>query len=535
MQNVLLANLKIYLKNFLLVIFILFGYFGLAQNKNLDSLRHVLKTEHDDTNKINTLNILTEKLLRIGKYDTSLTYANNAQTLAEKLGFKKGKARACQNIGVIYLYKSIYPKALEYCNKALVINQEIENKNGTANDLGNIGVIYYYQSNYPKALEYYEKALVINQKIGNKNGIIRNLGNIGGIYEDQGNYPMSLEYYFKALAIEQKIGNKNFIASDLGNIGLVYNDQGNYLKALDFDNKALAINREIGNKNGIAINLGNIGIIYYAQRNYSKALEYDDKALAMFQEIENKTGIANNLANIGNIYADQRNYNKALEYDFKALEIDQEIENKNGIAINLCNIGSVYTKQKNYIQAKPYLDSALNLSKNIGEKETIKGVYSARAELDSIQGNYKTGWENYKIYINYRDSLINEANTKKTVQAQMNYDFEQKQAAEKSEQDKKDAVAEQERKRQLILRNSFMGGFALMITLAFFIFRGYRQKQKTNIIITQQKSEVEKQKDIIEEKNKSIIDSITYARRIQHSLLPTEKYIDKTLKRLTKK
>jgi hypothetical protein len=38
--------------------------------------------------------------------------------------------------------------------------------------------------------------------------------------------------------------------------------------------------------------------------------------------------------------------------------------------------------------------------------------------------------------------------------------------------------------------------------------------------------------DIIEEKNKEILDSITYARRIQHALLTNENYITKTLNRL---
>ncbi len=48
-----------------------------------------------------------------------------------------------------------------------------------------------------------------------------------------------------------------------------------------------------------------------------------------------------------------------------------------------------------------------------------------------------------------------------------------------------------------------------------------------NQIIAQKNKEVE-------EKNKDIIDSINYAKRIQHSQLPTEKYIDKSLKRIQK-
>jgi hypothetical protein len=40
---------------------------------------------------------------------------------------------------------------------------------------------------------------------------------------------------------------------------------------------------------------------------------------------------------------------------------------------------------------------------------------------------------------------------------------------------------------------------------------------------------------IIEQKNKDILDSIAYARRIQHSLMPTEKYIEVKLKTLKNK
>jgi hypothetical protein len=44
--------------------------------------------------------------------------------------------------------------------------------------------------------------------------------------------------------------------------------------------------------------------------------------------------------------------------------------------------------------------------------------------------------------------------------------------------------------------------------------------------------EIEAQHKTLEEKQKEIIDSITYARRIQSSLLPTEKYIQNNIERL---
>ena len=53
-----------------------------------------------------------------------------------------------------------------------------------------------------------------------------------------------------------------------------------------------------------------------------------------------------------------------------------------------------------------------------------------------------------------------------------------KEQATKLKQEKKDAIAKQEIQKQKVVRNSFMGGFALVLLLAAVVTRGYRQKQK---------------------------------------------------------
>lgn len=57
-----------------------------------------------------------------------------------------------------------------------------------------------------------------------------------------------------------------------------------------------------------------------------------------------------------------------------------------------------------------------------------------------------------------------------------------------------------------------------------------KQNQKlleTNQIILEQKAEIEKDKHIIEEKNQEILDSITYAKRIQNALIPSDESLTK--------
>jgi tetratricopeptide (TPR) repeat protein len=455
----------------------------------VDSLHHTLTIEKEDTNKVNTFNMLSENLWRIGNYDTSLIYSGKAEMLAEKLNFKRGMAAAFRHKGLVY----------------------------------------YYRGDFDKALEWDFKALTINKEIGNRNGIASNYGNIGNIFDDQGNYPKALDYEIQALQINKELGNKYGIASNLCNIGIIYYEQLNYPKALEYDFTALPIYKEIGNKLGIAIDLANIGIIYGEEGNDSNALEYDMDALAGYKEIDNKNGVSSTYGNIGSIYFSEKNYDKALEYWRKSLTLKREMGAKEGIAVNLCNIGNTYLKLKKYSQAKVFLDSAVSISMSIGAKIFLKDTYLFLSQMDSVNNDYKKETEDYKKYIIYRDSLINEANTRKTVQAQMNYDFDQKQAAEKAEQDKKDALAKQEIKKQNIIRDAFIAGFALTLILAFFIYRGYRQKQSANAIITQQKEEVETQKTLVEAKNKDILDSITYAKQLQDAILPPISLIKKHL------
>ncbi len=82
------------------------------------------------------------------------------------------------------------------------------------------------------------------------------------------------------------------------------------------------------------------------------------------------------------------------------------------------------------------------------------------------------------------------------------------------EQEKKDAVALEEKEKLKAIRNSFIIAFIGAFLIAVFIFRSYHLKQKANSIITAQKQEVERQKI-------AITDSINYALKIQESILPT--------------
>lgn len=121
-----------------------------------------------------------------------------------------------------------------------------------------------------------------------------------------------------------------------------------------------------------------------------------------------------------------------------------------------------------------------------------------------------------------------EENTKKQVRSEMNYEFEKKEAAAKLEQEKKEAIAQAESRKQSIIMYSVCGILVLVFAFAVYAYRSYLQKQKANLEIT-------RQKEIIEVKQKEILDSIHYAKRIQTALIASDKYIERNLDRLKRK
>jgi len=352
----------------------------------------------------------------------------------------------------------------------------------------------------------------------------------------KGDYLKALDHDFKALRIGEELKDKKLISSALGGIGSIYWNQGDHAKALDYYFRALKLAEELSNKNGIAKHLGNIGLLYYYQANFAKALEYDLKALKMAEELGNKQLQANTLGNIGLLYSDQATSStdpagkkalqqKALDYYFNAMKISTQLGNKNYAAIALANIGTLYIETQNYPAAEKYLLQALEMDKEMGVKDGERQDEELISQLYTKTKRFELALQHYQRAMTLKDTLFNEEKDKEITRKEMNYEFEKKEAAARAEQEKQQAVAVAESRRQRLFLWLVVAIGGAVAVIAVIIFRALR-------ITRRQKSFIEQQKKVVEEHQKEILDSIYYARRIQRSLLPTEKYILKHLKKI---
>ena len=516
--------MKNYFLKFTCIFLLTFGCKSLiAQSKQIDSLKQLLKTAKEDTNRVNSLNELSKKLNQVGNSDSSLLIANEAKALAEKIKFKKGIGLAYHNTGNVYNNQANYKEAIKNYQEAIKIFEKTDYKPGIANAYSNIGMGFYYQDNYQEALKNHTEALKIRQVIHDKTGIGASYNNIGNAYYAQGIYPEALKNHLAALKIREENNDQSGIANSYDNIGNVYADQGNFKEAIKNYLAALNIREELGNQKGIASSHINIGSIYYDKGNYAEALKNYKAALKIQEELEDIQGLGYSYTGIGLVYKDQGNYEEALKNQLASLKIWEELNDQGSMALCFVNIGATYNALKNYTTAEEYLLKALKLAKELDYLEAVRSSYQSLTETYSKTKQHEKALACYKSYISIKDSLLNEESTRKTVQTQMEYEFDKKETATKLEQEKKDIVTGEEKRKQQIVIIAVSVGLLLVLLLAGVIFRSLRLNKRKNKII-------EHQKHIVEEKHKEITDSINYAERIQRSFLATKELLDENLK-----
>jgi serine phosphatase RsbU (regulator of sigma subunit) len=500
-------------------------------NKLIDSLAAVVKTQKDDTNKVNTLNLISEKCLKTQR-DKALENGIEALNLAAKLAYFKGETSA----------------------------------------FFNIGSVYYVKSNYTDALRNFTKGYELAAMKKDTFLMARFATRKGNTFFRMGDYPQALREDFLSLSLREAIKDSAGMTTSYINLGNVNSEQANFTEALKYEKQALEIALRLKMKMNISACYNNLGGIYTNMKRYPEALEDFKKSLGMAFNLKDDEGVSIAYDNIGEIYADIHNLDSAMFYYWKALKLKKQIGYLRGIESSYIHISDVYNVQKKYAWARVYADTAIMLTKASGSKSYIQNAYENRTRADSGLGDFRSALIDYMHAVSWRDSLVNDENTKKSVQAEMNYEFDKKQSLEKLEQDKKDALEKEGERKQQITIYFISGILLLVIVFAIFVSRSLRQNRKKTLIISRQKAEVEQQKTvveqqkavveqqkavveqqklvveeqkakveeqnsliehqkaIVEEKNKDITDSIRYASRIQRALLTTDEYIDKHVK-----
>jgi serine phosphatase RsbU (regulator of sigma subunit) len=493
--------------------------------------------------------VLAEKLIKQSvtltqsQPDSSLFIANRAIDLSQEIKNTKLLQNAYQQLGYVYYNQNQFEKAAKHFNISYSIAKERNDLNGQALALNRLGNVSQLQNNYLLALEYYLLALELNTTSDNKPEIARTLVNLANTYSVIGQYQRSIEHFLRAMDIHEEVGEREGLAWTSLGIARLFKRLELLDRAMQYAQSSLEYYREIeqktGNSVGVTLCLNEIGSIYHRLGNYEKALEYTQMVLEINIKTENIYGQAANNISLGKIFLDQGKDDLARKYLSKAIELKNSIGDSLDIALLYRHMGQVEMRSNKPQVAHKYFTQSLNFAKKHRLIPDISEAYLSLSLVYKRTKNFEKSLEAFQNHTIYKDSL----NSSDIARLEMQYEFEKREKEQELLVRQREALQEARLERQRVVMVFFIIAFLLAGSLAAFIFYGYREKKRINLLlieqnneISRQKQEIESQKEEIEqqrdfvtkqrdqiaEQQRLITDSITYASRIQTAVLPGE-------------
>lgn len=492
-----------------------------AKNVNTDSLVIELAKTKQDTSKIKILLSLSFSL-RATESDKALEYANTALRLSQKNLNKKTEAKAFNNIGLAYFYKSNYDSAQIYYGDALKIGIEISDSSIISLSYSQMGNVYKALSNVPLSIEYHKKALRIREHTKDTILTVQSYSNLGNAYVRNNQYELAMKNFFKGLELIKTKKETPEYANALGGIGNVFLYQKNYKKAIEYFSQCYSFYKEQNDMRGLNTALLNLGDCYKLLKNYDTALVYLQQAIKINEKIKNKQKIAESYLSIGSVYEETNHFRTAVEYSQKAVDIYKELALKPELARALLDLAQKFLKLGDDLNGRIYLNEGLVYIESIKNKEVIISTYQQVAQCYSLLDDNFKAYHYLQKASELQDSLFTANSIQAIAQMQSAFDLKSKEN-EIELLNKGKEISDYKISRQQNVIFSLLGGALLIILLVFFILRGYRKTKRVNVAL----SDAYKQ---INEKNKNISDSIQYAKNIQNALLRIPKYFDEQLR-----
>ena len=337
-----------------------------------------------------------------------------------------------------------------------------------------------------------------------------------------GKIPSAMTYCSDAALIAQKNDKSYLLSRSYYSKARLYTRQEKFAEALSYFKKGHTIVDSMGKKKEIAQFLSQIGYAHAALNQLDSAILFQEKALTIRKLLKDSIGIASSYSNLGYVHYLKGEVQKTKEYYYKAADFRKNAPDKYMLASSFIDCASVEQELGNSSECIKQMHKALaiiNASKNfLLESKCYQSIAYSYEEMKKLDSAYKY----HKLFKAANDSVFNQENIKSMSDLENKYLLGAKQ-------NEIDLLSEKNKNNELLVAREkmikwvFAIGILLLGIILIMVYMQLKTKKEAFNKITEQKI-------IIEEKQKEIIDSINYAKRIQNTLLASEQSLSSNLK-----
>lgn len=383
-------------------------------------------------------------------------------------------------------------------------------------------------NNPDSAYIFGDSALVLSRKINYDYGIGISYMSMGSSQTTSGKYDLAINDLMKGLKILEKVKNKRALTNIYNSIANAYLGLKNNKRAYEFFLKSHRLAGQAPrNDFMVAVTSVGIGGILLEEGKFVQAIDYYQNAEAWFRDNNYASYGAMASAMMGEAYYKSGDLFKAEKYYRKVISEFRKVNDEYGLATVLNSLGTLEMQRKNYQQATVYLEESFELNKKRNALDNIQSAALSLSQAHELQNKPAKALVYYKVYMQYKDSVINVERNRAIAEAESKYESEKKEKELKLKNMELESSQMQVSQRNNLIY-VFAAAIVIFIILLFGVYKQFREKRKANFLLQSKNEEVERQKSIIEEKNKDITDSINYSRHIQQAILPSPQAIQES-------
>jgi serine phosphatase RsbU (regulator of sigma subunit)/Tfp pilus assembly protein PilF len=481
----------------------------------------------------------TTDYIKIGKKhlsqnpDSALFYFKKAKVQSLKNNDSHDKYKALYALGVYHYYTNRYDSAEIYFRSSL---REISYKDSSfdlANTFNAMGEIKRHLSQYDSSEAFFIKSIAkykVSKGLTDAKTYIGKyasvLQNYGALKVKQSKYKEAMTYFLQVAELYKKEGYDKDLAVIYKNIAVVLGYAEDFKTAAGWHQKSIEILRDLKDSTSLSEALNSYALCLLYMKNFKEAEQLLNEGVKICLMRKDEANLYYLYNTLGMYYGDINDLQRSYEYYKKALDLEQE-EEKNEYII-MANVGNTLYKLKRYNEALPYLTKALKGVRDAQATDIESNTLKTLAFLYRDIKDYKLSADYFSDYVTINDSVIQLTRTEEIA------DLEKKYQTEKKEQENKllqaqNKIAEDTIGQQRLISYFSILGLILLAMVVVFILRSYRIKKRANIALSDKNILIQKQKELVEEHQKEILDSITYAKRLQQAILPPLSYLDQHL------
>ncbi|MCX6231019.1 MAG: tetratricopeptide repeat-containing sensor histidine kinase [Bacteroidetes bacterium] len=442
---------------YLLMIFVLFIYFGLNAQTEIEKFKQSLP--------VSTKALQTELTFKIADYylkgnnlDSTIKYANFGLTLISNSD-KSNQYKFYHLLSDAYEIQVNPQKVIYFLNLMIKIAEDKKDKKSLSDLYLRIGMKYGRTYLYDKALYCFHNSSELYKQLNDSSGLSNAYWNLGYLYYTINDHKIAIENFQKSLDISLKIKDRKRTAYALRGFGNVY---------------ALALH------------------------NDNEALKYQFKALKLFEEINELKGFINTLSDIADSYRRLKQYKNAIVYYQKAIKANANNKDLRVTAFLFHRIGKAYLDMNDYQNAFVNLKHSEEIANNIGDIGLCRENYNQLSEWYAKNKDFSNAYEYHKRYTIANDSFNIIQNNEKLNQLKLKYEnegFENENQILKQ----KAVIQQLALEKQTYLRNTFIGVSVLITLLVLIVFYRFILKKKANKVLFEKSQQISIQKNKLEE------------------------------------